>query len=134
MPTKSRKSNLRAFNSASLSDAFEDFFLSRQGMNSSPNTLAFYTYTARAFLLWTEGEGVTKPKTFQQRSSENIFPIYMKKEGKIQPCTIMPEQSRLWLGFCILRDTLRMLSSSKCRKLKRSVCQFCVPDIYGGHQ
>jgi site-specific recombinase XerD len=44
-----------------LTDAWTDFYLSRQAMNCTPATLAFYRHTAGAFLLWIEGQGVTDP-------------------------------------------------------------------------
>lgn len=47
--------------SVALADAFTDFMLSRQAMNATRNTLAFYRQTAGAFLSWLEGQSVTDP-------------------------------------------------------------------------
>jgi site-specific recombinase XerC len=47
--------------SVALLDAYNDFILSRQSMQVTESTLAFYKYTALKFLLWTEKQGVTTP-------------------------------------------------------------------------
>jgi integrase len=47
--------------SVTLQDAHTDFLLSRQAMNCTPATLAFYKYTAGVFLSWIENQGVTDP-------------------------------------------------------------------------
>src|SRR5215208_2247785 len=43
--------------SVALRDAYTDFYLSRQAMNCTPSTLAFYKYTAGKFLEWIESCG-----------------------------------------------------------------------------
>jgi site-specific recombinase XerD len=48
--------------SVALTDAYTDFYLSRQAMNCTPATLAFYKYTAGAFLAWCEAQGITQPE------------------------------------------------------------------------
>lgn len=53
--------------SVTLLDAYTDFWLSRQAMNATPATLAFYRYTAGAFLSWLESQGVTDPQEVTAR-------------------------------------------------------------------
>jgi site-specific recombinase XerD len=53
--------------SVALTDAYTDFMLSRQAMNCTPATLAFYRYTAGAFLSWVEGQGVSDPREITAR-------------------------------------------------------------------
>jgi site-specific recombinase XerD len=53
--------------SVALTDAYTDFILSRQAMNCTPATLEFYKYTAGAFLLWIENQGVTGPEEVTAR-------------------------------------------------------------------
>lgn len=53
--------------SLSLTDAYTDFILSRQAMNSTPATLSFYRYTAGVFLSWVENQGVTEPAEITPR-------------------------------------------------------------------
>lgn len=53
--------------SVALTDAYTDFILSRQAMNCTPSTLAFYKYTAGAFLSWVESQGVTDPQEIAAR-------------------------------------------------------------------
>ena len=48
--------------SVALTDAYTDFTLSRQAINCTPAALAFYRYTAGAFLSWVEFQGVTDPQ------------------------------------------------------------------------
>jgi integrase/recombinase XerD len=45
-----------------IRQAFEDFLLSRQAMRCTPATLAFYRYTAGAFVTWLERQNVTYPE------------------------------------------------------------------------
>jgi len=47
--------------SLALTDAYTDFILSRQAMNCTPSTIAFYRYTAGFFLAWAERQGITRP-------------------------------------------------------------------------
>jgi integrase/recombinase XerD len=60
MPTIKTKHEW-ALASVALRDAYTDFILSRQAMNCTPSTLAFYKYTAGKFLEWIESRGVTSP-------------------------------------------------------------------------
>jgi site-specific recombinase XerD len=53
--------------SVALRDAYTDFILSRQAMNCTPSTLAFYRYTAGKFLEWIEQRGVTSPEQVTAR-------------------------------------------------------------------
>jgi site-specific recombinase XerD len=53
--------------SLDLQNAYTDFILSRQAMNSSPKTIEFYKYTAGAFLTWIENQGVTDPVDISAR-------------------------------------------------------------------
>jgi len=53
--------------SVALRDAYTDFYLSRQAMNCTPSTLAFYKYTAGKFLEWIEGRGITSPEEVTAR-------------------------------------------------------------------
>ena len=47
--------------SVALTDAYTDFYLSRQAMRCTTGTLTFYTYTAGKFVTWLEGQCVNKP-------------------------------------------------------------------------
>jgi site-specific recombinase XerD len=53
--------------SVALTDAYTDFILSRQAMNCTPATLAFYKFTAGKFLEWVEGQGVIGPEQVSAR-------------------------------------------------------------------
>lgn len=53
--------------SVALHDAFTDFMLSRQAMNCTPATLAFYKYTAGFFLAWAEARNVNSPADVNAR-------------------------------------------------------------------
>src|SRR5215216_7731208 len=53
--------------SVALRDAYTDFMLSRQAMNCSPSTLAFYRYTVGKFLEWIEPRGITSPEEVTAR-------------------------------------------------------------------
>jgi site-specific recombinase XerD len=53
--------------SVELRDAYTDFILSRQAMNCTPSTLAFYNFTVGKFLEWIEGKGVTRPEEVSAR-------------------------------------------------------------------
>jgi integrase/recombinase XerD len=48
--------------SVALHDGYTDFILSRQAMNSTPSTIAFYRYTVGVFLTWCEEQGVGSPQ------------------------------------------------------------------------
>ena len=56
-----------ALASVALQDAYTDFMLSRQAMNCTPSTLAWYTRTAGVFLSWCEGQGITDPQQVTAR-------------------------------------------------------------------
>ena len=53
--------------SVALRDAYTDFMLSRQAMNCTPSTLAFYKFTVGKFLEWIEERGATKPEEVTAR-------------------------------------------------------------------
>ncbi len=53
--------------SAALLDGYTDFILSRQAIQCTSATLAFYHYTAGTFLKWLEGQGVTRPEEVSAR-------------------------------------------------------------------
>lgn len=53
--------------SVALRDAFTDFFLSRQAMQCSPETLRWYQHTAGAFLTWIESQGIGRPDEVSAR-------------------------------------------------------------------
>ena len=53
--------------SVELRDAYTDFMLSRQAMNCTPSTLAFYHFTVGKFLEWIEQHGVTRPEEVTAR-------------------------------------------------------------------
>ena len=65
----SKTKTARAWNlrSLSLQDASTDFLLSRQAMNYTPATMAFYQYTASGFLAWIENQGLTDPQQITAR-------------------------------------------------------------------
>jgi len=66
MPTaKTKQEWSRA--SVELRDAYTYFMLSRQAMNCTPSTLAFYRYTAWKFLEWIEYRGHTSPEEVTAR-------------------------------------------------------------------
>lgn len=48
--------------SRALSDAYEDFVLSRQAMRCTKSTMEFYRHTAGKFLAWAETQGATTPQ------------------------------------------------------------------------
>src|ERR671922_1515085 len=50
-----------------LHDAWTDFILSRQSMNCTRTTLAWYRHTVGAFLTWLEERGVTTPEEVTAR-------------------------------------------------------------------
>ncbi len=52
---------------ADLLNAYTQFQLSRQAMRCSPTTLAFYRYTAGAFLGWLQSHGVLTPSEVAAR-------------------------------------------------------------------
>ena len=64
-PTKTKQEWSLA--SVALRDAYTDFILSRQAINCTPSTLAFYGYTAGKFLEWIEERGVTSPEKVAAR-------------------------------------------------------------------
>ena len=47
--------------SVTLTDAYTDFFLSRQAMRCTPETLTFYKFTAGKFVFWLESQGIRLP-------------------------------------------------------------------------
>jgi len=53
--------------SVSLTDAYTDFFLSRQAMRCTPETLTFYNYTAGKFVLWLESQSIMQPAEVDAR-------------------------------------------------------------------
>ncbi len=53
--------------SLALVDAYTDFILSRQAMNCTPATMAFYSHTAGAFLSWIEQQNVHNPEEVTAR-------------------------------------------------------------------
>jgi len=53
--------------SVALHDAYTDFMLSRQAMNCTPSTLAFYKYTVGIFLTWCEAHNVHDPQAVTAR-------------------------------------------------------------------
>ncbi len=56
-----------SFASVALSDAYTDFFLSRQAMRCTPGTLTFYNYTAGKFLAWLESQSINSPEEVEAR-------------------------------------------------------------------
>ena len=50
-----------------MTDAWTDFVLSRQAMQCTPATLAFYKFTVGVFLKWLEQSGVTSPDEIAAR-------------------------------------------------------------------
>lgn len=62
-----------------LHDAATDFFLSRQAMQCTSATLAFYRYTLGAFLAWIEGQNVT---TAREVTSRHVRQFLAGLEGK----------------------------------------------------
>ena len=52
--------------SVALRDAYTDFMLSRQAMNCTPSTLAFYHYTVGKFMQWIE-QRITSPEELTAR-------------------------------------------------------------------
>ncbi len=58
--THARRS-LASLRAIALLDAYTDFMLSRQAMLCSPATMAFYHYTAGAFLRWIQSQGLQAP-------------------------------------------------------------------------
>ena len=63
----STKKQLIEIRTLALRDAYIDFVLSRQAMQCSPETIKFYKYTARKFLLWVESQNVTTPQEITAR-------------------------------------------------------------------
>jgi integrase/recombinase XerD len=47
--------------SEAITDAYTDFFLSRQAMRCTPETLTFYIYTAGRFVTWLKSQRVNAP-------------------------------------------------------------------------
>lgn len=56
-----------ALASVALRDAYTDFILSRQAMNVTKATLAFYNFTVGKFLAWVEQRGITSPEEITAR-------------------------------------------------------------------
>ncbi len=56
-----------ALASVALRDAYTDFILSRQAMNATEATLAFYKFTVGRFLEWVELRGITSPEEITAR-------------------------------------------------------------------
>jgi len=50
-----------------LQDAYTDFILSRQAMQCTAATLAFYRYTAGVFLTWIEAQSIASPQDVTAR-------------------------------------------------------------------
>ena len=67
MPRKVSTSPKGRLTSLKLTDAYTDFFLSRQAMNCTPKTLEFYQYTSGVFLSWAENQGLTDPTKITAR-------------------------------------------------------------------
>jgi site-specific recombinase XerD len=53
--------------SVALTDAYTDFFLSRQAMRCTPETLTFYNFTAGKFILWLESQSINAPGEVEAR-------------------------------------------------------------------
>jgi site-specific recombinase XerD len=53
--------------SVAITDAYTDFFLSRQAMRCTPETLTFYTYTAGKFIQWLESQSINAPAEVDAR-------------------------------------------------------------------
>jgi integrase/recombinase XerD len=53
--------------SAAITDAYTDFFLSRQAMRCTQQTLKFYAYTAGKFIQWLQGQSVSTPAEIDAR-------------------------------------------------------------------
>jgi site-specific recombinase XerD len=47
--------------SVALTDGYTDFFLSRQAIRCTPETLTFYNHTAGKFVLWLESQSICAP-------------------------------------------------------------------------
>lgn len=67
MPSKVITQPKWTLTSLALTDAYTDFILSRQAVNCTPATIAFYRYTAGFFLRWIEGQGITQPEEITSR-------------------------------------------------------------------
>jgi site-specific recombinase XerD len=67
MSPKKQSNQQMALSSRILKDAYMDFLLSREAMQYTQATLAFYRYTAGRFLLWAERQGITAPEQVTAR-------------------------------------------------------------------
>src|SRR6476660_5341341 len=65
--SRAKTTNKWLLASVELRDAYTDFILSRQAMNCTPSTLAFYNFTVGKFLEWIESHGVTTPEEVSAR-------------------------------------------------------------------
>jgi hypothetical protein len=77
------------FTSVELSDAYTDFILSRQAINCTPSTLAFYNFTVGKFLEWIEGRGAT---SLQEVTARYVREYIGELAGKTQPFGTMRGQ------------------------------------------
>ena len=67
--------------SVELADAYTDFILSRQAKLCTPATMAFYKYTAGAFVKWIETRGITSPAEIHSRHVREYL-AFMAGTGK----------------------------------------------------
>lgn len=66
-PKKVQEQQKWTLASVALDDAYTDFILSRQAMQCTPATLAFYKFTAGVFLRWVEERGISSPDQIDAR-------------------------------------------------------------------
>jgi hypothetical protein len=69
--------------SVALRDAYTDFMLSRQAMNCTPYTLAFYHYTVGKFMQWIE-QRINSPEELTARYVREYI-AQLVKARKIRP-------------------------------------------------
>lgn len=99
--TASRTRKRQGWNLASvaLTDAYTDFILSRQAMNCTPATLAFYRYTAGAFLSWVESQDVTGPEQVTARHVRQYLAQLIASKRKDTTLHAHARAIRTLLGF-----------------------------------